>query len=110
MKLPFGAKAHIPASKLGGYLLSHTHPTGRSKAVFFRSLGFDDTNVSDLEQGLLMIGRSEDVVTTIASSYGIKYVIDGYLMSPRGTLARVRTVWIIESGEEQPRFVTAYPA
>lgn len=42
-------KAYIPISKMTGYLLSETHAVGKSKARFFRSLGFDETNVSELQ-------------------------------------------------------------
>ncbi len=44
------------------------------------------------------------------SPYGTKYIIKGMLNTPKGTSAIVETVWIIESGKRQPRFVTAYPA
>ncbi len=44
------------------------------------------------------------------SPYGTKHIIKGMLSTPKGTSAIVETVWIIESGKRQPRFVTAYPA
>jgi hypothetical protein len=42
--------------------------------------------------------------------HGIKYIIEEVLEAPRGASPRIRTVWILETGETAPRFVTAYPA
>ncbi len=110
MKLPNGKNAHVPLLKLTDYLLSTTHPVGKSKAEFFRGLGFDDTNVAMLQQGLLAIGRDEDIVSTTVSTHGMKYVIEGTLRTPRLRLVSIRTVWIVELDDPQPRFITAYPA
>jgi len=109
MELPNKFKAHIPASKIAGYLLSETHAVGKSKARFFRSLGFNETNVRKLEHGLLNIAQAEAVEEIIKAPHGTKYVIDGSLETPKGVMIRLRTVWIIETGEDGPRFVTAYP-
>jgi hypothetical protein len=43
------------------------------------------------------------------TQYGVNYVVDGSLATPIGITVNVRTVWIIEAGEEEPRFVTAHP-
>jgi hypothetical protein len=110
MKLPNRENAYIPSSKLLDYLLSKTHPVGRSKAVFFRALGFYEANVDELEHGLLAIAQSEDVKEVVTTTHGTKYVIDGPLQTPDGRLVQVRTVWIIDKGQDRPRFVTAYPA
>jgi hypothetical protein len=37
-------------------------------------------------------------------------IIEGVLEAPSGASPRIRTVWILETGETHPRFVTAYPA
>jgi len=109
MKLPYRESAYIPSPKLHDYLLSKTHPVGRWKARFFRALGFDETNVEVLEQGLIAIAHSEDVKDVIPSVYGTKYVIEGSLQTPTGSLVQVQTVWIIDAGQDRPSFVTAYP-
>jgi hypothetical protein len=80
MRLPNGEQAFIPIEKLSGYLLSETHPTGQSKARFFRALGFTAEHA------------------------------DVLIVAPDGRQVLVQTVWIIEPGESRPRFVTAYPA
>ena len=109
MKLPGSEKAYIPLRKLTEYLLSETHPAGGSKALFFRSVGFGDDNVDLLHEGLMVVGRKEDVKETESSPYGTKYIVEGKLATPIGSYARIRTVWIVESGDDRPRFVTAYP-
>ena len=58
MELPNKSRAHVPLEKVVGYLLSETHPVGKSKAKYFRSYGFNDENGSDLVQGLLMIAQN----------------------------------------------------
>jgi hypothetical protein len=110
MKLPNRENAYIPSLKLHDYLLSETHSVGRWKAKFFRALGFDETNMDVLEQRLKAIARSEDVRDVMSSVHGTKYVIEGSLETPIGRLVHVRTVWIIDAGQDRPRFVTAYPA
>lgn len=109
MELPNKAKAYIPANKITGYLLSQTHTIGKSKARYFRSLGFDETNHAELEQGLLMIAQIESIKDTSVNPHGIKYVIDGFIKTPKGAMIGLRTVWIIETNDNRPRFVTAYP-
>jgi hypothetical protein len=109
VKLPNRGKAYVQPTKLTDYLLSETHPIGRSKARFLNSVGFDKLNVVLLEQGLIAIATSEDVREVSSTAHGTKYVVDGILRAPGGELVQVRTVWIINAGEVRPRFVTAYP-
>lgn len=109
MKLPDCEQAYIPAPKLDDYLLADNHPTGRLKAKFFKGLGFSKVNRKELEQQLLHIAHASPVVSVAASPYGEKFIIDGALRTSQGTSAAVRTIWIIDSGESRPRFVTAYP-
>ncbi len=109
MKLPDKEKAYIPLLKIKDYLLSETHPIGKSKAKFFRSLGFNEMNADLLKQGLLTIARTEEVKEAVSSMHGVKYVIDGLLQTPAGEAVKVRTIWIIDKGHTSPRFVTTYP-
>jgi len=109
MRLPNSDKAVIAKSKITDYLLSFTHPYGRSKAKFFAQLGFSAANWRDLEAALKRLGADSDVTTTSVTPYGTKYIVDGKLGAPRNTSAMIRTVWFIESGEDVPQFVTAYP-
>jgi hypothetical protein len=107
--LPNVRNAWIPPDKISDYLLSHKHPVGASKSRFFAAHGFDHSNISSLEQGLLRVAAEGRLVQLVSSPHGDKYVIDGELFTPRGTTVTVRTIWIIEA-DSKPRFVTAYPA
>jgi len=109
LQLPNKANAYIPRRKLVDYLISETHAVGKSKAKFFRLLGFNETTVSELEQGLLEIAQTGQVKERVDSLHGTKYVIEGSLKTLHGTLVQVRTIWIVESDDHAPRFVTAYP-
>jgi uncharacterized protein DUF6883 len=109
MKLPNREHADIPSSKLQGYLLSGTHPIGKAKAGFFRAIGFTESFTDQLERALCIIAYSEDVKEVIESPYGTKYILEGEIETPTGRTVKVRTVWIIDAGQDHPRFVTAYP-
>lgn len=109
MKLPNGNKAIISEDKLIDYILSETHATGKFKAKFFRKLGFNETNVNLLEKQLRKLAKSQEVTDVVSSEYGTKYIIDGAIDTPNRTVAKVRTIWIIEKWETRPRFVTVYP-
>ena len=101
--------AYIPLSKLKDYLLSETHSVGKSKAKLLRSAGFNEANVTLLKESILAIAHSGQVIEAISSPHGVKYVIDGLLKTPIGGFIKMRTIWIIDKGQERPRFVTAYP-
>jgi len=57
----------------------------------------------------MAIAHSEDVKEAIQSPHGAKYVLDGPLRTPTGSTVQIRTVWIIDTHEDRPRLVTAYP-
>jgi hypothetical protein len=52
---------------------------------------------------------SRDVTLEGQTPYGQKYSIRATLVGPSGSSADVVSVWIVRTGEELPRFVTAYP-
>ncbi len=43
------------------------------------------------------------------TGYGRRYSVDGQIRSPDGRNPTIRTVWIIETGLDIPRLITAYP-
>ncbi|WP_370693575.1 DUF6883 domain-containing protein [Nitrospira tepida] len=45
----------------------------------------------------------------MSKSKGHKYIVDGVVRTPNGQTALVRTVWIVDTGCDTPRSVTAYP-
>lgn len=106
MKLQNSQSAEVNLQKLLDYLLSDSHPIGKSKAKYLRSFGFSNANVELLKQGLITIAQTEDVKEVISSTHGVKYVIDGSLQTPVKVFIKLRTIWIIEKGEEVARFIT----
>lgn len=109
MKLPNAGGAKVDSKKLAGYLLSSTHPVGRSKAQFFLAVGFRETEVVILERALLEVARTGEVAETQTSAHGVKYTVDGAITTPSGRQVTLRTIWIVDAGDTCPRFVTAYP-
>lgn len=109
MKLPNRENAVVPIQKLKDYLLSETHPAGKAKAKFFRSFGYNEANIELLERGLLTIALKQEINETVSSPHGLKYIVDGTLQTPVGRSINLRTVWIIDKGQDRPRFVTAVP-
>ena len=108
MKLPNAAEAFVPLAKLTDYLLALHHPGGGPKARFFRSHGFDETNLAALESGLVAIAQSAPTKGT-KTKHGTKYVADGALPTPHGVTVQIRTVWVVEPTDPRPRLMTAYP-
>jgi len=106
LKLQNSQSAEVNLQKLLDYLLSDSHPIGKSKAKYLRSFGFSNANVELLKQGLITIAQTEDVKEVISSTHGVKYVIDGSLQTPVKVFIKLRTIWIIEKGEEVARFIT----
>jgi hypothetical protein len=109
VKLPNWDRATVPSSKIVDYILSPTHRDGRSKAAFFVRFGFTLDEWTLLADALLEHARIHEVANEESSPFGIRYVIEGPLLCPDGRSALVRTVWFIETGESEPRFITAYP-
>lgn len=109
MRLPNADKAVIPTAKLRDYLLSPEHPTGRFKASFFASLGYTKDDWATLEADLRSQHLPLDAEEGEVSKYGRKFIMRGPLRGPFGSIATVVSLWVIRSGEEFPRFITAYP-
>jgi hypothetical protein len=109
MMLPESENAIVDAAKVRDYLLSHEHPVGRFKAVFFEALGYSRNGWSRLQQDLLELGRAGAAVQGQSSDFGRKYEVRGSLQGPSGRRAEVVTVWVILVRENVPRFVTAFP-
>ena len=109
MQIPNADRAVIEPAKLHGYLLSRSHPVGRFKAVFFHAFGYSSEKWRQLEADLRGQHLSRDVTLESQTPYGQKYSIRATLVGPSGSSADVVSVWVVRTGEELPRFVTAYP-
>jgi hypothetical protein len=109
VRLPNADEAVIPREKLRDYLLSPEHAVGRFKAAFFASLGYTREDWSALEVDLRSQHLPLDAEEVKATGYGRKFTITGPMRGPSSSTAIVTSVWVVRSGEETPRFVTAYP-
>jgi uncharacterized protein DUF6883 len=68
------------------------------------ALGFGVEDWPALAASLREIARNTEVAETFESIHGRKYTLIGRLQSPSGKLPVVQTIWIIDRGEEVPRF------
>jgi hypothetical protein len=109
MRLPNANKAIVEREKIVDYLLNAAHPDNGGKASFFLDLGFDWDNWQLLAAELRTAAENHPVSKNMASAHGIKYVVDGRIQTPGGKAPVVRVVWIVDSGLDTPRLVTAYP-
>ena len=108
-KLPYADGAVVNRRKITDYLLSGRHPDGRSKAAFFSGFGFRTTHWRTFAEALRAHGEDGTVTALTQTPYGVRYNVDGVIQTPDGRNPRVRTVWIVASGEDKPRLVTAHP-
>jgi hypothetical protein len=84
-------------------------PGARGKAAFFRSLGFVATSWEAPQLVLVEVARSGDANAGKNSEFGTKYEVRASIIGPAGREAVIKTVWIVEAGDDRPRFVTAHP-
>jgi hypothetical protein len=111
VKLRNAHLAGVERHKIVDYLLNSAHPDNGGKAKFFESLGFSPDSAESLIDALRGVAQAGEVVESVESSHGEKYVVDGPVSSQTESRhsRTVRTVWIIDRGSEAPRLVTAYP-
>jgi len=109
VKLPNSERCLVERQKIVDYLLNPAHPENGGKADFFTALGFDASQWEILASSLRQLAASADVSEGIQSVHGQKFIIDGPLNGATGRVAEVRTVWIVDTGSDVPRLVTAYP-
>jgi hypothetical protein len=110
MKLPNAHLAVIPMRKITDYLLSLESLNGRGKARFFLSFGFDRQKWEVFAVALQQHALENDVISVVErAGYGVNYVVEGRLHTPDRRDPFVRVIWTIDSGDETPRLVSAYP-
>lgn len=94
----------IEPLKLFGYLLNLSHPEGWGKAKYFHEHGI--SSAEKLHSLLLEIITENEVNIIQPNAFGNKYIVDGEDSSLR---IKLRTVWVVLTGENVCKFVTAYP-
>src|SRR5258706_4797877 len=110
MLLPYRKSTIITKAKIINYLLSETHDRGKSKAKFFRGIGFNESNIGVFEKILLTIARMEEVqyIDKEKEDIVIKYTIIGTIKAPNGREYPIKTVWAMEVGSKIPHLATAF--
>ena len=81
----------------------------RFTAAFFLTLGYSSEGWRHLEADLRAQHLSQDATRAEQTRHGQKYTIRATLVGPSGRSAEVVSVWVVRTGEEFPRFLTAYP-
>ena len=109
MNLPRADEAVVPRNKVENYLLHPRHTDGGGKAKFFLMFGFLREEWSVLADALRRHARENPVTESLTDPDGVTYLVEGLLETPSGRKPRLRSVWLIETGELAPRFITAYP-
>ena len=64
-----------------------------------------------LAEAIKVQARGHPVALAVDSPWGTRYRVDGSIDTPSGRepRPRVRMVWILEAGSDQPRLITAHP-
>ncbi|MDP2809014.1 MAG: hypothetical protein Q8O34_02575 [Rhodocyclaceae bacterium] len=106
-QIPYASRLRVDETKVVGYLLSR--PNSQGKAAFFLGFGFRPEAWEVMAGALQQQARINPLATAVDSPYGTRYSVDGELLTPSGRRPRVRTVWILETGSDEPRLITAYP-
>ena len=107
--LPNYQKAVLPREKLEKYVLDPTNPVGKHKAIIFeRVLGFVQSDWDSLGKAILGELAYHEAAMGRRDHYGQRYNVTMPITGPRGRIADVLTAWIIDTGEDYPRFITAY--
>lgn len=109
MKIPNGSQAAIHPDKLRGYLLDVDHKRGKSKAALLISFGYTPENWQVLENDLRQYHLTAEITAVRETPYGIRYEIRALLNTPNDRSLMVRTIWQIDTGKDNPRFVTLFP-
>lgn len=109
MNLPNAHLAVVDREKVVDYLLNPAHPDNGGKARFFFGLGFTVEQWQVFAEALRRLCGSFPVVQYEESPHGVKYIVIGRIETPSGPSPSVRTVWIVDKGNDNPRLVTAYP-
>lgn len=108
MKLPNHHLAIIDPSKLRDYVLNPEHPRWKHKArVFARVLGFHPDDAFELMNQIRTGIAREDCETRETDDFGARFHVDLTVVG-KTTEARVRTGWIILTGESRPRLTTCF--
>jgi hypothetical protein len=107
MKLPNGERAVVEIEKLRSYCLNPHHPRGRNKARVFASVGIREGDAEELRTDLLRAAANGEAQLGMLNEYGQRYIIDFDLVRQNRTV-RIRSTWIVLTGQDLPRLTSSY--
>jgi len=106
--LPHGDEAILDIRKIQDYCLNPSHPRGRHKARVFReALDLQRSDAAWLRDIQLEVARSGEASPVAKDPWGTHWRLDADI-GRQGKRAVVRTIWIMRTGENVPRFVTCW--
>ncbi len=107
-RLPNSAGAILDVRKIEDYCLNPEHPRGRHKARVFReALDIDRRDAKWLGEILLKLVREAEAIELAADAFGSRWRVD-VPVARHGKAIVVRTIWIVRTGQQAPRFVTCW--
>lgn len=107
-RLPNLERAILDLNKLQDYCLSPAHPRGRHKARVFReALGIGPNEAAWLREALLEGVRAAEAAELGRDSFGARWRVD-VTVARQNRRVVVRTLWILRTDEQAPRFVTCW--
>lgn len=109
MRIPNGDRAIVDEAKVRNYLLSPEHPVGRYKARVFAAAGYRRREWRQLLDDLRALAATAEAQPGHTDPFGQRWIVTGNLHTPTAGLLPIRTIWLIPSEGESPRFITAYP-
>jgi len=108
MILPNAEKAVVDIGKLRDYCLNPNHDVGKHKArVFVAALSLYSQDALVLRGALLEAVKSNEAIHGTANEFGQRYIVD-FDMEYNGKTARIRSIWIINTGSGIPRLISSY--
>ena len=100
--------AYCEANKVRDFILTPEHDDNKGRAVVFFALGYNKAHWEALANDLCSQLLPHVDAVEVPDIYGRRFIVEGPLEGPSGT-AIVRTVWLVDIGQDAPRLVTAYP-
>src|SRR6202034_2547052 len=106
--MPNADKAVLDLRKIADYCLSPLHPRGRHKARVLRdALELNHEDAAWLRTALLDGLRQSDAIELSSDDLGNRWRVDVSVTRHNKSVV-VRTLWIVRSREQIPRFVTCW--
>ena len=109
MIIPNADRAVIDIRKLRDYCLNPAHSEGKHKArLFSAKLGITRQDAEALREILSKKVLTEPATVGRRDDFGQRYIID-FEFEWQGQHAILRSGWIIEHDQNEPRLTTCYP-